>query len=203
MDETTWKDRRVAEAMEAFEPLKIDHDIQTIFVDRYRIEALPVLLILDPEGQELTRVLGMQSTEEVLALMEDVREGFPAFQEAMAKDDDFESHCRAAEYLLEIGNYERATDVARQALREARDAEDAEKAPIELALGEAQLGAGDARRACKSFALARDHAAGDDELVGRALRGLVLAERERGREEEAARALELLRERFPELAEGL
>lgn len=204
MDQTTWKDDRVVAAAESFVPLKIDHDMQTVFVDRYRIEALPVMVFLDSEGDEITRHLGMKSAEEMLELMNEVLAGYEEYREALEDTSDRDKACRAADYLVAIGNPEGAIDLLEDALRDSRRAPDADKAPLEVRLGEAELATGSEKKACKLFTLARDHAAADDEkILGRALVGLVRAERERGREEEAAAAMELLREKFPDLARSV
>jgi thioredoxin-like negative regulator of GroEL len=205
MDETTWKDERIVEAARDFEPLKIDHDIQTLFVERYRIEGLPILMFLDPEGNEITRHLGMKPTEEVLAIMEGVHGGYRLYQAALDEAGATSEVCQAAEYLVDVGNPDRAIEMLEDALDRSEKAPNRDKAEIEVRLGESELAAGHAREACEMFTLAREHAAADadDEIVGRALVGLVKAERERGNDEEAAAALAILKERYPELAEGL
>jgi outer membrane protein assembly factor BamD (BamD/ComL family) len=70
---------------------------------------------------------------------------------------------------------------------------------LELRLGDAQVAAGEPKAACKSYQRLADEAA-LPEIRGKALVGLVRAERERGHEAQAAAALERLRAEFPDLA---
>ena len=202
MDETTWKDPGVAEAVDPFVRLKINHDVQKLFVERYAIEHLPILLVLDPAGDEVTRVYGFHSAEQVRTLSDRLLTGYEAFAEAADARKDPEAQARAAEFLLEVGGYPRALKICKKALRRAKG-DAALTARLSLALGEAQLGDGQARAATRTFSELLEDLPGTDQARGRALLGLVRSERERGRDDEADAALQQLREDFPDLAEGV
>lgn len=202
MEETTWKDDRVVTAMGRFVPLKVDHDIQKLFVDRYAIEALPILLFLDHEGEEIARVLGMQSTEQVLSLMAKVADGYEPYR-ASLKDSSPQARLDAAAFLLDVGNAERAEEVLEDTLKAAKGADMEFVARIEMKLGEAQIAAGHARQAMKTYAAACEHTPAESAAHADALAGLVRAARERGDEKAAKAALEELRKNFPERAAAL
>ena len=59
LDSTTWKDRGVIELLSARTiAIKINADQDSAFVEKYKVEALPTLLVLKPDGSEVTRVVG-------------------------------------------------------------------------------------------------------------------------------------------------
>ena len=59
LDSTTWKDRSVIDLLSARTiAIKINADQDSAFVEKYKVEALPTLLVLKPDGSEVTRVVG-------------------------------------------------------------------------------------------------------------------------------------------------
>jgi thioredoxin-like negative regulator of GroEL len=200
MDETTYRDPEVVEAMTGFVPLKVDHDASENFCTRHDIEFLPLVLFLDADGDELGRREGLQSPAALLAAMGSVTSGYADYRDAIARArESAEAAETAARYLVLTGNPGRASDLLRRALKSAPPGKaDA----LALGLAEAQLGAGEARAASAAFARLAD-AEGPPEIRARALEGLVRAERERGRAEEAALALARLAAEFPDRAAGL
>jgi thioredoxin-like negative regulator of GroEL len=201
MDETTYVDPAVVEAMTGFVPLKVDQDSSENFCVRHDIEALPLVLYLDAEGREIGRREGLQQAEELLTSMEAVRSGYSGYLEAMAqKKPDASTAAMTADYLVRSGNPRRAIALVRRAMK--GDATPRQSEELGLILAEAQLGDGDAKGAAAGFSRLADGAS-EPEVRGRALEGLVRALRERGRDGEADSTLELLRDEFPERAERL
>lgn len=197
MDETTYVDPRVTTAMETFVPLKVDHDAQRLFVDRYRIEALPTVLVLDERGDELTRIVGLVETEPLLALLESIREGYAGYRENMAAEEP-SAALAAGEFLLRLDNPEGALDRLEPAVKRA---EGTTKDRLALRIGEAELAAGRTRAAAKTLGrLARRLPEGSPER-GQALAGLVRAHRERGKD--VREALAELQANHPDLARDL
>lgn len=199
MEDTTWQDARVVETVSGFVPLKVDHDIQKLFAERYAIEALPVLLVLDPEGNEIVRKLGLQSAEDVTAMLQTVAAGFADYR-AAAADESAAGLLRRAAYLLRVGNPALAEDHLKRALKKARASDPGLVARIELTLAQAQLADGDAKHALANFLAACDHADDDAAVHADALVGLVRAARERGDTKAADEAMAQLERRFPERA---
>jgi tetratricopeptide (TPR) repeat protein len=185
--------------MAGFVPLKVDQDSSVNFCDRHAVEALPLVLFLDADGAEIGRRAGLQSAAELLPAMGAVRGGYAAYLDAIARaKDDPASAESAARYLTGTGNPERAIGLLRRALKAAPP----ERADaLALALAEAQLAPGEAKDAANGFTRLAEAAAAPEIRAG-ALDGLARAERERGRTEEAERALRRLREEFPDRAAG-
>jgi thioredoxin-like negative regulator of GroEL len=200
MEKTTFRDGRVLELIEGFVPLKVDADSETLFVERYAIDAFPTMLFLDENGDELTRLKGFSEADEFLAGLKAVGSGYASYLEQIANRNDPHSLKGAAVYMLEIGNPERAVELLRKATKLSKGAEAIELEELELMLAESMLSCGRAGAAAKEL----ERLAGSATCAssrGRALVGLVRAEQERGRDEQAGEALARLRQEFPELAE--
>ncbi len=190
MDKTTWRDAQVVAAAAGVVPLKIDADLQAGFIERYRIEAYPTVLLLDGKGGEITRLLGLVESGRLLPALRAVTGGYADYLADRENEKDPATAARLGRFLLAAGNHEGATDALRRALKKGAAA-GAERESLELALAEAQAGAGDAKGAVAALARLADKAAERETRV-RALELLAQVERERGREEEARRALERL-----------
>ena len=201
MDETTYRDARVIDLAAGFVPLKVDADIATSFVERYRVDAFPTLLFLDGRGREISRWRGAITAEPLAQLMERIGGGYAAYLEAVEREKEPEAAMTVADYLIAAGNAPGAVDHLQKSLKALKRSEPAVRDPLELQLGDAQAAAGEWKAACKTYQRLADEAE-QPEIRGEALVGLVRAERERGREAQAAAALERLRAEFPELAEA-
>lgn len=70
MDEWIWSDAEVASAINAgYVGVKLDGDIEEEIVQRYSIAGYPTMLILDAEGNEVRRVVGYQTSSQMLSLL--------------------------------------------------------------------------------------------------------------------------------------
>ena len=199
MDETTYRDARVLELAAGFVPLKIDADVATSFVERYRVDAFPTLLFLDGRGREISRWRGAITAEPLAGLMERVGDGYAAYLENLELPGDPEAARAVADYLEGAGNAAGAVAHLQKCLKRLRRAEAAVREPLELRLGEAHAAAEEWKAACKIYQRLADEAA-QAEIRCEALAGLVHAERERGREAQSAAAAERLRADCPDLA---
>jgi thioredoxin-like negative regulator of GroEL len=121
MDETTYRDPEVVRATASFVPVKVDHDVQELFVERHRVEALPLVLFLDAEGREISRLAGLLSAEELLEAMGHVRDGYASYLEAVERPNDPAALGALGSYLLAAGNPERAAEVLRKAVKGLAD----------------------------------------------------------------------------------
>ncbi len=199
MDETTYRDARVIDQAAGFVPLKVDADVATSFVERYRVDAFPTLLFLDGRGREIARWRGAITAEPLVRLMERVGGSYATYLSAVEREKDPEAAVAVADYLTAAGNAPGAVGHLQKTLKALKRSEPAVRDALELHLGDAQAGGGELKAACKTYQRLADRA-GQPEIRGKALVGLVRAERERGREAQAAAALERLRAEFPGLA---
>jgi len=197
MDDTTYRDPLILTAMEGFVPLKVDQDSSEMFCERHAVEGLPLVLYLDGEGREIGRRMGLQKTDSLLESMKTVEAGYADYIAAMERPKDPEAASAVASYLIESGNPGGAADILKRAIKAAASAEHAEGLTLKMA--EAQLAAGDAKSAAGGFERLAEQTE-DDQLRGRALYGLLEAQRERGRDKEADEALARLRSDYPDLA---
>jgi thioredoxin-like negative regulator of GroEL len=194
MEKTTFRDERILEAAQGFVPLKVDHDANEVFVERYEVEGLPTTLFLDGKGREITRIVSHVETEALWKTMTQVRDGYAAYLEGVGSKKDPSAMRDVAGYLTQVGNPGRAADVLRGAAK-AADGESAER--IELQLAEALIA--DEREGAGIKVLKRLSTSATTKSVrGDALVALVRAERQRGKKDKADEALALLRSEFPE-----
>ena len=200
MDETTYRDASVIEEAAGFVPLKIDADVATSFIERYRVDAFPTLLLLDGRGREISRWRGAITAKPLAELLERIGGGYDTYLGALERENDPDAAITVADYLTEAGNSAGAASHLQKSLKALKRSEPVVRDPLELRLGDAQAAAGEWKAACKTYQRLADQAE-QPEIRGKALVGLVRAERERGREAQAAAALERLRAEFPGLAE--
>jgi uncharacterized protein len=70
MDEKTWSDPRVAEAVEKnFIPVRVDHDARPDLAERYRDYGWPAIIFLDGKGNEIVKRAGYIDPETTLRLL--------------------------------------------------------------------------------------------------------------------------------------
>jgi len=64
LDQTTWTDAAVLDLLSARTiAIKINADSDPNFTTKYNVDALPTLLVLRPDGTEVTRVVGYVDAE--------------------------------------------------------------------------------------------------------------------------------------------
>jgi thiol-disulfide isomerase/thioredoxin len=70
MDEWVWSDAEVASVVgAAYVAVKLDGDVENAAVERYSVAGFPTTLVLGPDGREVGRAAGYQSSKQVLALL--------------------------------------------------------------------------------------------------------------------------------------
>lgn len=196
MDQTTYRDAVVLAAISDFVPLKIDHDAQEIFVENYAVEALPVVLFLDDEGREIRRMTGLVEAAPLQAAMDQVLRDYADYRDAMKRATDPAAATRLADYLSSNDNPSRAEEVLRRAIKALpKGAEPPLRESLLLRQAEIQTASGESRSALETLERLAATAA-TPELQARALVGLELALRQRGRLTEADAAAERLRREF-------
>jgi thioredoxin-like negative regulator of GroEL len=61
MDTVTYPDPEVGELLARFVCIRLDHDREPALVQQHGVKALPDLRLLDPDGRELHRLIGLSS----------------------------------------------------------------------------------------------------------------------------------------------
>ena len=76
MDQTTFKNSEIQTTLEAFIAIKIDVDdpIGRKTAQDFNISAIPVVILLDESGKEISRTLGYQSSNQLMIQMSKVNE---------------------------------------------------------------------------------------------------------------------------------
>ncbi|MBT3180480.1 MAG: thioredoxin fold domain-containing protein [Candidatus Marinimicrobia bacterium] len=76
MDQTTFKDTQVQSVLEKFIPVKIDVDVASgiTIAQNFNISAIPVVILLDESGKEISRVVGYQSPKELVRQLSQANE---------------------------------------------------------------------------------------------------------------------------------
>ncbi|HKQ61077.1 MAG TPA: thioredoxin domain-containing protein [Candidatus Polarisedimenticolaceae bacterium] len=198
MESRVYSDPAVIEAARGFVTLKLDADVHENLVSRYEVEALPTLLFLDGEGQELGRIEGRIGAGPLRERLEQVQRGYAAYLRDLGHAEDAEAAQHVASYLIEIGSPRRAVEHLRRALRAARGAPEETRERLELLQAEALLAANQAREAGKGFERLAAKAV-SREVQGRALVGCVRSAREQKAAAKESAARERLAREFPEI----
>jgi len=74
MDEWIWTDAEVAGRLNAgYVGVKLDGDIEKALVKRFNVTGYPTMIVVDATGREVKRVVGYQSSKEMLAVLASVR----------------------------------------------------------------------------------------------------------------------------------
>lgn len=69
LDEQTWADAEVQKLAAEFVCIKVDVDVDDDTARLYEVEAIPLVVFLDPDGRETGRNTGFMGPEEMLVLM--------------------------------------------------------------------------------------------------------------------------------------
>ena len=70
MDEWIWSDAEVVTVLgAAYVGVKLDGDIEKAVVTRFNVAGYPTMIVLGPDGKELARAVGYQSSTQMLALL--------------------------------------------------------------------------------------------------------------------------------------
>ena len=64
---TTWADKNVEAALRSFVPVKVDIDAQRDLATRYRIDAVPTFVVLDPSGAAINSWSGASPPAEFIS----------------------------------------------------------------------------------------------------------------------------------------
>ncbi len=69
MEEEVWPNPQVVASASSYVPVKLDIDQHRAEAEKYNIEAVPTIVILDSQGKEKERAVGFQEAEALVALL--------------------------------------------------------------------------------------------------------------------------------------
>ncbi len=201
-ERTTLRDSRVVTQLGSLVLVRLDADDHPELTLRLRAGSHPTLLVFDGAERELARFAGPVAAERLAPVLEHLNARYSEYLTRRHGADTAENRLWLGRFLEKAGHFDAAAIELKRSWQLARKAGTPKTASIELEYARAASAAGRHRGAIKSLRRlsAREE---DRRLAARALRELVLAERRRGRTEEARRALTRLRTLDPELAKGL
>ncbi len=144
MDKEVYSDDRVVSAFAKVLPVRIDMDARQDLARRYRIEAVPTILLTDSRGNELLRYTGLIDANRMILLMSELPDDFGAINRltgAIARDgNDFEALAALGRELRDRRFYRASNAYYGRALKtRAARARPADRAAILLATGQNHL----------------------------------------------------------------
>ncbi|WP_010229601.1 thioredoxin family protein [Gillisia marina] len=71
MDRESWSDREVQEITKAYVPLKIDLDKRTPLAQKFGVNAIPLVLIMDGHGEMIFQQVGYMNKEELSEILKE------------------------------------------------------------------------------------------------------------------------------------
>ena len=115
LDATTWKDAKVqAWLKDKAIALKVNAEKSFKLTSQYKIMAYPTIVVLQPDGAELRRIVGYLDAEQFLIVAKDLSlstgAAKPASTSAAPRQNDPTSRMRAAESLAQQGKQKEALD---------------------------------------------------------------------------------------------
>ncbi|HQR39789.1 MAG TPA: thioredoxin family protein [Blastocatellia bacterium] len=201
MDEEVWPARAVAERAERFVCVSVDIDNNEGLAQRYRADSIPLIVLADPFGNQLSRHVGYMSVAE----LSDWLEGFPAdfseVVEALAVSDKDPNEVQAAvnvgDFYARMGVADMSRKYYDRALKSpAIQGDMAKREQILLTMGRTYLKAGDLNAARKTFERClKECPAGNQ--CDLAMLGVMTAELRQGKTEDAAKILAEMKARYP------
>jgi thiol:disulfide interchange protein len=75
MEETTWRDPKVIAAAAGFVMVKLDVDKATAAAQKYQVDSIPTIAVMDADGKVTKQQVGYTEADELLKLMRAARQG--------------------------------------------------------------------------------------------------------------------------------
>jgi thioredoxin-like negative regulator of GroEL len=190
MERTTYQDPEVQRLAAAFVPIKVDLDSNQDLARRHGVEILPTVLVLDWEGNELTRHEGYVPAEVLSESMREASHGYAEYLAHRSKPDDAAALQAVGEYLFHLGNDDEAWRALKAAEKIAPAESGALRESIELDLAIVDLSRGDLESAAQAFE--RIANTGSSKVKERALIGLLISSRRLKHQEQEESAISRL-----------
>ena len=197
MEATTYRDAEVLSALRSFVPLKVEFFAGSGLASKFGVAAIPMIIILDGNGDVLARHLGYRSSDDVVRVLRPLQDGYADYVRDLGAVADFAACRRVAAYLVKLRNPERAVTILEAGLKQIPKSDTVRRERAQLDVAEARELAGDLAGAASLYAKLSDDAT-DRELRAKALDRLATVERRRGRPGKAAEDRDRLAREFPE-----
>ena len=162
LDRESFVDPRIVELSKDFVCTKLDADVVKAATLRYHPEGYPTIIFASPTGDEIVRVSGYRTPDQIYAVMKTVHDSGPKIAESLAQLDknrrDFAAHEELGRIYLELGLGAEAAEHLAQALKylpqdEKAVAGEGEPADsrLQLMLAKAQAADEDCKKAAKTL----------------------------------------------------
>ncbi|MBP7148800.1 MAG: thioredoxin family protein [Acidobacteria bacterium] len=162
LERESFVDPRIVELSKDFVCTKLDADVVKAATMRYRPEGYPTIIFASATGDEIVRVSGYRTPDQIFTVMKTVRDSGPKIAENLARLDkdrkDVAAHEELGRIYLELGLGSEATEHLAQALKYLPAADkaaggDAEPAGarLQLMLARAQAADEDCKKATKTL----------------------------------------------------
>jgi thioredoxin-like negative regulator of GroEL len=201
----TYGNPQIIKASERFVTLRINAGANDSFTMKYGATILPTTLFLDHQGRLLGKISGVIGPTDLYGVMQRILAGYEEYLTHVQRPDEPESQLAVASYLVRIGNTSGAVSVLRRYLEQLQAKSEVNYHQVEIVeLRLAGSLVADGRSDQAVMILNRlSISAASSNVQGRALYGLVHAQRARGEILKADRALQRLKKEFPELVAGM
>jgi len=158
LEKDAFGDARVIELSKQFVPARLDAEVHKTAATRYRPEGFPVVLFLTPTGQEILRVQGYKTADQLLLISNEVLRVGPVMAENLARvsknKKDYAAHEALGSAYLTMGLGDKAEPHLAQALKslpvEARTAPpgaESDEARLQFLIGQASAADKDYKKA--------------------------------------------------------
>ncbi len=201
----TYGNPQIIKASERFVTLRINSGANDSFTMKYGATILPTTLFLDHQGRLLGKISGVIGPTDLYGVMQRILAGYEDYLTHVQRPDEPDSQLAVASYLVRIGNTSGAVSVLRRYLEQLQAGSDVNRNQVEvveLRLAGSLVADGRSDQAV-TILYRLSTSAASSHVQGRALYGLVRAQRARGEILKADRALQRLKKEFPELASGM
>lgn len=203
MDEQFWVRADIIETVKNFVAVKLDYDKERSLAGRYRVQGIPYVAFVDPVGDLITyrKGFGTKSVNELNEIFKEMPKNFSALKKAYAavelKKNDGAALLEIADFYHKSGMLRLSNDYYKRATRTFEINSDAEKRErIAATIGLNWFALEDYKQSNEAFEdYLKFFPAGKYEEVSTA--GLAVGYANLGKLDEAAKHLELLKNKFP------
>lgn len=134
MERTTYRDSGVVAEIERMVTVRVNAESDALFARRYDLQVLPVALVLDDRGREITRMAGYIGAQPLAEKLRAVSSGYAGYRADLRLGRDAGALERIADYFVSAGNAEDAIRYYKRALKRLGDGDLARRDQLRAAL---------------------------------------------------------------------